>query len=79
MSDFQGFTETSLEPSPSTSLWGLRYTLQSPTGEYLDLCTLGLTRQPERARLITAKQAERLKTLHPELASLALRKGPWKP
>jgi len=77
MSELGGLTETSLDASV-TSAWSLKYSLQSADGRYLHLQTNELTNQPERARLITARQAKNIKRQHPELSGLTLRKGPWK-
>lgn len=75
MNEFSGLTELSLDPSPSTSSWSLRYCLQSPTGEWLDICSLKLTRDPKRARLITATQAANIRREWAPARALSLRKG----
>lgn len=74
MSEF-GFVETNLDPTPSTSSWSLRYSLQSPTGEWLDICKNELTKNPKRARLITAEMARNIRRDWAPARALALRKG----
>lgn len=75
MSEFNGLTELSLDPAPSTSSWSLRYSLQSPTGGWLDICKNELTSNPKRARLITADQARNIRRDWAPARALALRKG----
>ena len=73
MNDF-GLEYTNLEPDAGSS-WSLRFSLQSDDGRWLHIQSMELTSQRERARLITAQQAQNLKKLYPELRGLKLRRG----